>query len=361
MPYTSSRRQKRRGTSVGVNLGGILEGMIGGVEANPDFALASQAQSAPFVKAGSPTQAALMSGAYDKPFKAGSFFDKRATREANANYLADRFAQEEEARRRIDSLKQMMPFQEEHLNRIGRDTNARELEQYPKMTPLIAGRTEETGLAQGRAELTNRTNQYPLDTKIADDATVRQMLSGLGIVPEHRAEYTSEVSPKKVTEAGITSLANTEKQRGLGAQNIINNEITEKTAPDQIATGLSNAALGRSQAGANVAAFPEMFKLKLDEARQQPLMNESQMVRNRFIPMGKDTGLFDANMGKLSYEAPSQFEQGPDGKIQMRMPGVTQAPQTDGNMVGAGYTINDLITDPTTGEILGVKPRRQQQ
>jgi hypothetical protein len=324
----------QRGSGAGAAISGIgelLHSIFGGVAPNQDFGMQGP----------TPSGEALGGG---NPYVAKSFLDRRDASNANADYFAQQQAAD------LDS--------------------SRRLTEESRLNPILGERETIVGGAKNQNEVARRRLLRPedqQDLKIKNEEQVKlerlvqgiQMLAGKGVLPTQKNEqqYDIQGSPRAIDAAAsgyeADDVANL-LRKILNSQNV---DATLSTAPQNLATARAKSSFNQRMAEGELGQFEDIFKSKMDTIRQEPVLRETEELRNRLLPLGKDTDLFDITTGNLSYESPSQFATDPaTGKLTVNTGKQITQPQ---NTLPVGdLTADDLIIDPTTGKILGIKPRR---
>ena len=324
-----------------IDLGAILMGIFGGVAPNPEYGLAAEAQTAPFVAAGSPTEAALRGGAVDKPYKAKTLLDQNQTNRLNANFVADREASD------LDS--------------------SRRLGEEQKMNSILADRETKTGQAKNEIELQRRRTLRPEDDadqqlKNKNEIAMERIVSGIrmlankGIDPTERNQQESDVkvTPNAINAASSGYAAQNEQNILNQIQSQIQGDMALQTKPATLGTARAKSEFGQNMAEGELREFPTIFGNKMHEVRQDPVAREAAIRRTQLMPVGEGGGLFNAGTGKLEYNMPSPLD-----RLQPSNTGGTSVPIQSATTPSFGdLSMDDLIIDPATKKILGVKPRR---
>lgn len=256
----------------------MLHQIFGGVESNPDYALAKQAESAPFVEAGSPTEQALRSGGAQQPFRAKTFFDRADASAANAGYLADESAADSAANRQVGVFRDLMPLKKQAL----RDEAEVELETLPKQNELAASHQQNLANIELQKMLRMPGSQENL-------AALFQ-------------QYGPEQLQRIIAEAKAgTTIANT-----ANTQSGIEGEVAITTRPQVLANAPKKLDYEGKLIEQNIDLLPFRKSGEIDDIRQRGALGDMKLEIGGLIPV--NGGIFDAMQGgyRVAPEVTSQ-------------------------------------------------------
>lgn len=370
MPGLQQKRPSVTQSSQGghkFDLGGLLMAMFGGVDAVPlaaagdavDAVGATEAANAGTGESsgipgpnegkapvGSPSEIpqkgpTIQRGGSGLQFKPRSIFDSAAAANMQSQFDAQQFAADADVGRKIrlqnamDSLAQ---------------TN--EPNKYRAMTGPTLERS------QGESDIRQ---------KETEKNAVNQMLLNKSLMPANAQQYQSDITPRVMQSEFYKTGADIEKNRGEETLNKINADTTQASAADLIGRGLADNRFNNLMSQGNVDNAATILKSKMDQIRQAAPIAEANSLAGRFRSVNPGDTVVDQFTGRPIYSAPpaNPLMNTMNAMNQLKNAGNntnatninTPNPQPQGGTSPASYTINDLIIDPTSGRILGVKKR----
>ncbi len=316
------------GNGIGLDLGGLLAGVFGGVESNPDFgAVEDKGEFGP---------QPLKQGA-DQPYKPRSVFDKNEAARRNADFKIENYLADQDVERDLTKQRGLNPILADREDQVGKIRNALELALTRDKGPVLA------------------TNQGLMD-EVAVKKSVKDALIQMGILD------TSDATVNQINEMNIPTQLETLKQGNLGKlaevlgkrkQAEYGNTVFDATQADRLAKDKATAFTDAGLAAGQTMQIQDVLTNRKRMLQGEPVWHEAQSVSNRFQPVSPGTSLFDTSSGKLSYTAPDAMQRALAASKGGSGPQMINAPQPP--VKPTGYKVDDLIIDPNTGEILGIK------
>lgn len=324
-----NRRFKgRSNTNILELIGEGLIGAYGGIQTNPEFGAVG------------PTPNGQPIGG--DPYKAKTVFDRNRAGEMNAEYAAR---------------------QAEADNAI-----LRAIRQQEMGIPLEVRREREVGGAKIDNELTSKRRGKELDLEfqprfdeldVAKGAQIgaNQMYVTNNVDPTNqqaRELYNRLVTPEILAALRSGNAAKTESNTLDTIQAKENQGILQATTLDRSRKALADSRFGAQASEQMLENQPRITQSGIREILQSPVAKEAQIMRERLIPISQGTSLFDDRTGQLRYNNPDPMQSYLEQRTSASNPQQITAPRP--NM--QGLTTNDLIIDPDSGKILGIKPRQ---
>lgn len=336
---------ERRGRT-GADLTPLIVALFGGVEGDPSFASASDMESLDLLGGEELMGVALKGGGQfqsARPYKGRTFLGKGEAARLNADYAVDQANAGAEVARQLQLESGRNPILAQRTRLIGDVENTQKLQQEEALAKLKLGlMPQEQALAQDNERVLQAI----------------RVLGNKGILPTKSNEASYDTKATGALLAEIVSGADAATRENLLKDLRANTSLTAEQRPEHVA-----AILGKTLADAQTAAeisqrrkeaVPQTFGAELASALQEPLLREADL-RRRSILEAPTNGLFNINSRKFELNpAATDLE-----KIQNAASGIptpSRIPQQNILPVG-DITADDLIIDPVTKRILGVKPR----
>lgn len=315
----------------GIDLGAILLALgdaYGGVESNPEFGQVG------------PTPSGKPLGSSD-PYRAKTVFDRNRAGELNALYRTGELGKDNDIARALRQKESEIPIEVRRTKEVGAVENENKL-----------------GYDRSKAQLDieNRPKLDALDVEKARLIRGIDMLVTNGILPRVANEntYNDRVVPEILAALQSKGVADTQSNNLASAKSTQDLGILKATAEPTARKALATSEFGAKLAEGQNNEFSRIFRNQMRENDQIPLMNESKMMRERLYSVGNGN-LFDDRTGKLRYETPPTAQE----QIINQKLGVQPRQQTSQSQRSIqDLTADDLIIDPVTKRILGVKPRQ---
>lgn len=230
------------------------------------------------------------------------------------------------------------------------------------------GQAEED--AASRRKIAEQGQLNTLDVDKQRQLAAIAVLQAAGILPttHNTGQYDISIVPQVMDALAQQKLAEAEAAKTAAIRSKQEGDLSLAGSQDIFQAGLSRLRQANKEAQFNLEHQPQTSQASLQTAISKPVYAETESQAQRFKPITNAMGgvsLFDVNTGKLAYEGPTKWQQ-----IQGMLPGQNNvslgAPQTykptpqpiPQQPQGLGeLTTDDLIIDPTTKKILGVKRR----
>lgn len=321
---------ERRGRT-GADLTPLISALFGGVGADPSFMAAEDMAAMDELGGAELMGVKEPTGGFQSksPYKGRTFLGKGEAERLNADYNVDQVNAGAEVARALQ---------------LEGGKNALQLKQEEALARLKMGLLpEQNTIAQDNARVLEGI----------------RVLGNKGILPTKSNESSYDNRTTGALLAEIVSGADAATRENLLKDLRANTALTAEKRPEHVA-----AILGKTLADAQTAAdisqrrkeaVPQTFGAELASALQEPLLREADL-RRRSILEAPTNGLFNINSRKFELNpAATDLE-----KIQNAASGIptpSRIPQQQSTLPVGDITADDLIIDPVTKRILGVKPR----
>jgi hypothetical protein len=266
----------RYGNGGRLDLGDILASIYGGVEINPDFGkMEGSNEFGP---------APLKKGAEDF-YKPRSIFDRARASEMNAARAASNIDADNDIQRQLNYQQNLNPI----LKGRAQDTNNLQLDYQKALGPI-------TATNQGLM------NNQQLNLERAQGIAKILQALGMEATPENIQTYNEMNTPALQETAAQKIKIGLLQALGEKAKTEFANQSFQDTRPDLLNKVKADAFYDAGKSLGQVSQLPLEMKNREITLKESPLWKAAEAQRNQFIPVGKDTSLFDTSSGKLSYD-----------------------------------------------------------
>ena len=274
-----NRRHKRSGG--GLDLGAILAAIgqgVGGIEYNEDFN-----------KQGPLPNGETVGG--EGPYKAKTWFDRNEASRLNAEYRAGQVGADNQVTRALRQREGEIPLKVKEEQEVGKVKNDNTINLREREIPLNLKE------AQGLSGI-----------KMSEDErrAVVELLAKAGIIPTaaNQQQYDTSVVPEIMRALQSKNVADTQVNNFTATKNFQNLEHLKATAPSEARKVLADSEFGARSSEDLLGNSANIFRNRKLINDQEPIMRESELVRNGMMPITNDTKIFNSNTGKLAYDSP---------------------------------------------------------
>lgn len=275
-PQQGHRYSSSRG---GIDLGGLLMAIYGGVEANPEFAEQG------------PTPSGLTVGQRAGPVKGKTIFDRADASRINADYQLGELEGASRAQREVQIHRDLLPIQ---------------LQQKQGETDIEVAGQEKKNKSKFELDEKGADNKFQREKLLSDYTTGNQVLGTNGFIPNDliRNLYQSDINPEQVKALLSGLKAKMATNNATVADTERDQLVKSGTFPNLLATAQAKAGQDRQMVeGQDVSDLLQFQKLR----REQELRAaEADLVRNRFMP--GSAPIVDITTGKAAYTPPNEYE-----------------------------------------------------
>lgn len=290
-----NRRFKGRSPFLEVLLGGIAEGFGSNVVANPEAKLAQDAIDRGVVEKGGAEEAAVRSGAQDKPFKGKNIFatpnanrlntDLKVAdiqRQGNENSQIRVFAKQAEIE--LDKAEKMGIISNQQKLQLQQGLDSAALQFERDKIPIEVEREKQTGAVRSKQDVDTTRKKERIQTKQNRRRVTDEMLTrnDIAATPENLVLYNTVNALPAITA----------KQTQFGRQQAENTEASKRA---ELGSRITDATADQSVNNAEWIAS----KLQRDK--------EADYVRGLLMPLGTGQNIVDVRQGNIVAKGPSEF------------------------------------------------------
>jgi hypothetical protein len=251
MAGPTNRARKYGGGGGGIDLGGLLMAIYGGVTTNPEAAMQG------------PTPSGQALGGGD-PYKARTIFDRNEASSMNAQYRAGQMAEDSALSRRFEEARGMLPIKkDDYLNQQSAQTTGElartrgtkdiDLEYRPKFDQLD---TEKSRI-EGNNQLAN---------------TLRMIAN-----PENLAAIQQKYTPEQLARLIEEAKAGTTAAKTANIQSGIQGEVALKTKPDLMNLAPAELQYKLQQIQSGQRMMPRRENAEIDQYARENALGDLQL------------------------------------------------------------------------------------
>jgi hypothetical protein len=280
MAGPTNRARKYGGGGGGIDLGGLLMAIYGGVEANPAAAMQG------------PTPSGQALGGGD-PYKARTIFDRNEASSMNAQYRAGQMAEDSALSRRFEEARGMLPIKkDDYLNQQSAQTTGHKDRGLFDQGIDNEKATRDAGIAKEKAGL--------------DQVLAVLQTNGIAANPYDIKKYMADINPeqfKALLDGLQTKMAT---NQALRADTERDQLVKGGTFPDLLSTMQTQAKTSRSMAEGEATQVPAMLDYKNMKREQDLKGGEIELLRGRYMPGAAPIVDILANPMKPAYTPPQE-------------------------------------------------------
>jgi len=225
------------------------------------------------------------------------------------------------------------------------------------MNPIL----EDRGMGTNRVAVALANQMAPINSAANKESAYTSLLSKFNIPDsaEARALYEKVIVPQMFDKTAQEALADTAKAKSAGLTSALEGDKTKITADNQVATALAGSQFDRSLAEQQANSTLPAEKNKTRMLQGEPVWKEAGSVSQRLMNLGQGQTVFDpmaGPQGKAIYQSPLDPMKQIGLNAMNKAQGIPVSnPSAQAQQPVMDYTVDDLIIDPSTKRILGVK------